>query len=54
MSGAETAADELLASHPPTTLVWFGATRTAGAAYDPVVKVSDADLAPYLAGGVGA
>jgi hypothetical protein len=54
VSGAETIADELLAGHPPANPVWFGATRQAGAAYDPMAKVSDADLTPYLAGGVGA
>jgi hypothetical protein len=54
ISGAETVAKELLESHPPVNQVWFGGRRQAGAHYDPVAKVSDADLAPYLTGGVGA
>jgi hypothetical protein len=49
-AGAEQAATELLAARPPKTPVWFGATRTVGASHDPVTRVTDADLAPYLEG----
>ena len=54
MAGAAQVADRLLAVRPPQTAVWFGATRTGSTRYDSVAKVSDADLAPYLDGGVGA
>ena len=47
--GDETAA-ALLSQRPPKHMAWFGATRSGGT-YDPVAKVSDADLAPHLAGG---
>jgi hypothetical protein len=53
VAGAGEVAADLLAARPPETMVWFGATRVGGT-YDPVAKVSDADLAPYLEEGVGA
>jgi hypothetical protein len=54
IAGTTTIADKLLLDHPPQTPIWFGATRTTGASYDPAAKVTDADLAPHLAGGIGA
>jgi hypothetical protein len=52
-AGADAIAETVLESRPPRHPVWFGATRTGGS-YDPVAKVSDADLARYLEGGTGA
>lgn len=54
LAGAQEIAEVLLAEHQPVVSVWYGATRAAGAQYDPVSKVLDADLAPYLNGGSGA
>ncbi|MDR1188882.1 MAG: type IV toxin-antitoxin system AbiEi family antitoxin [Bifidobacteriaceae bacterium] len=53
VAGAAAIAEVLLESRPPRHPVWFGATRTGGL-YDPVAKVSDADLGRHLEGGVGA
>jgi len=54
LAGVQDVAEQLLAEHRPVTSVWFGATRTVGARYDPVAGVLDADLARYLSGGSGA
>lgn len=53
LAGAEALAVTLVTKHSPKHPIWFGATRNGGV-YDPVTKVTDADLAPYLDGGVGA
>jgi len=53
VAGASDIAAELMAERPPHHMIWFSATRTNGV-YDPISKVSDADLAPYLEGGTGA
>jgi len=53
VAGAPKIAASMIAQRPPRHMVWFGATRDRGT-YDPVTKVSDADLAPYLEGGTGA
>ena len=52
VAGVESIADQLLATCSPSTPVWFGGNRFAGAYYDPVSKVQDGALAPYFAGGV--
>ena len=51
---APSVAGIILTAHPPVAPAWFGGTRAAGAHYDPVTKVSDVSLHPYLEGGVGA
>jgi len=53
LAGADETAQALLTQRPPEHMAWFGATRRGGT-YDPVTKVTDADLAPYLDGGTGA
>ena len=53
VAGDSDIAEELMEERPPRHMIWFSATRTNGV-YDPVSKVSDADLAPYLEGGTGA
>jgi len=53
IAGADDVAGAVLSQRPPKHPIWFGATRSGGT-YDPVVKVCDADLAPYLDGGIGA
>ena len=52
-AGVSVVAEAILAQHPARHALWFGATRTGGI-FDPVARVSDADLAPYLEGGIGA
>jgi hypothetical protein len=47
VAGAEAIAEAALESRRPKHPVWFGATRTGGL-YDPVAKVTDADLVRYL------
>jgi hypothetical protein len=53
IAGAEEVAVAIMSEHPPRYPIWFGATRSGGV-YDAVSKVSDADLSPYLSGGIGA
>ena len=53
IAGNDEATCALLSERPPAHMAWFGATRRGGT-YDPLVKVSDADLAPFLDGGTGA
>jgi hypothetical protein len=53
LAGNQKLSVALASVRPPAHTVWFGATRTGGH-YDPVSRVLDADLAPYLSGGTGA
>jgi hypothetical protein len=53
LARADAVSDAIVTEHPPQHPIWFGATRHGGLS-DPVAKVTDADLAPYLEGGTGA
>jgi hypothetical protein len=53
LAGSPELSHTLVRVKPPAHTVWFGATRTSGS-YDPISRVLDADLAPYLSGGTGA
>jgi len=53
LAGAGGVTAAIISEHPPQHAIWFSATRHGGVS-DPVAKVTDADLAPYLEGGTGA
>jgi hypothetical protein len=53
VAGAADVASALVAERPPRHPIWFS-TRRGGGVHDPLAKVTDADLAPYMTGGTGA
>lgn len=52
VAGNREVAQEIVSVHPPTDTAWFGPRRPGGQ-YDPMTKVSDTRLHPYLSVGGG-